>query len=103
MGTGHRIIYLLWWKLNFQSEQHEFNALIIRIINRLKKGFQESATFNSQISVEERSLLEKNARIAIFVTLQNGPVAERLGRALQKLVHQFESGRDLFKSTKAWM
>lgn len=28
-----------------------------------------------------------------------GPVAEWLGRALQKLLHRFESGRDLF--TKA--
>ena len=26
---------------------------------------------------------------------KNGPVAERLGRALQKLLHQFESGQDL--------
>ncbi len=25
----------------------------------------------------------------------NGPVAEWLGKALQKLLHQFESGRDL--------
>ena len=28
---------------------------------------------------------------------QSGPVAEWLGRALQKLLHQFESGRDLPK------
>ena len=27
--------------------------------------------------------------------IQPGPVAEWLGRALQKLLHQFESGRDL--------
>jgi hypothetical protein len=27
--------------------------------------------------------------------IPDGPVAEWLGRALQKLVHQFESGRDL--------
>ena len=28
---------------------------------------------------------------------KKGPVAEWLGRALQKLLHQFESGRDLVK------
>ena len=30
-------------------------------------------------------------------SLKEGPVAEWLGRALQKLLHQFESGRDLVK------
>jgi hypothetical protein len=37
---------------------------------------------------------------SVFITFVSlgktiGPVAERLGRALQKLVLQFESGRDL--------
>ena len=27
--------------------------------------------------------------------IKNGPVAEWLGKALQKLLHRFESGRDL--------
>lgn len=40
----------------------------------------------------------KLARFSYFcVPKQNGPVAERLGRALQKLPLQFESGRDLIK------
>ncbi len=35
-------------------------------------------------------------KITLFLLHQTkGPVAERLGRALQKLVHQFDSGRDL--------
>jgi pantetheine-phosphate adenylyltransferase len=32
-----------------------------------------------------------------FRTLQNGRMAERLGKALQKLLHRFESGSDLTK------
>lgn len=34
--------------------------------------------------------------------LRKGPVAEWLGRALQKLVQRFESARDLQKNLKAW-
>jgi len=31
----------------------------------------------------------------MFATSKKGPLAEWLGKALQKLLHQFESGRDL--------
>ncbi len=31
----------------------------------------------------------------IFAAIQNGPVAEWLGKALQKLLQRFESARDL--------
>jgi magnesium-transporting ATPase (P-type) len=34
-------------------------------------------------------------KIPYFCNTKNGPVAEWLGKALQKLLHQFESGRDL--------
>ena len=33
-----------------------------------------------------------------YFTFLNGPVAEWLGKALQKLLHRFESGRDLSKT-----
>lgn len=40
--------------------------------------------------------LEYFQKYPTFAPVQKkGPVAEWLGRALQKLVHQFESGRDL--------
>ena len=32
----------------------------------------------------------------IFAAIRKGPVAERLGKALQKLLQRFESARDLF-------
>ena len=31
----------------------------------------------------------------MFAVTKKGPLAEWLGKALQKLLHQFESGRDL--------
>ena len=34
-------------------------------------------------------------KINLLFCFLNGPVAEWLGKALQKLLHRFESGRDL--------
>ena len=62
--------------------------------------------FMSCVDKKGNYLANRNAKLfagdginSNFVSPKNGPVAEWLGRALQKLVQRFESARDLGKRT----
>ncbi len=56
------------------------------------------AKLNQYKSNTFRILQLKNSKenFPIFVRFKKGPVAEWLGKALQKLLQRFESARDLF-------
>ena len=41
--------------------------------------------------------LRDKLKIVSLLSIEKGPVAERLGRALQKLLQRFKSARDLKK------
>ena len=58
-----------------------------------------SQSSNSFVGIKNNGPVSASRRIGkaqmVLFGQKNGPVAEWLGKALQKLLHRFESGRDL--------